>query len=104
MTDEQARQLCPESYPDLTLLRKEVFRGRCTLRVAMITRKAFDLLPEYSSTLPTGVFIGKVWKRNMNWREAVEPDWVLGRYEKHPTDSTQCLIVWYEPYIVEAQT
>lgn len=30
---------------------------------AIVSRRDFDRLPEYSTSNPTGVYVGKVWKR-----------------------------------------
>ena len=48
-------------------------------KVAIITRRDLDRLPEYSSSVPTGVCEGKVWKR-IEYRT---PDGApaLGRHE-----------------------
>ncbi len=47
-------------------------------KYALVTPDAFDRLPEYSTTLPTGTAIGKRWKahRMSGWR--------LGEYVEHP--------------------
>ena len=47
-----------------------------------ITQRAFDGLPEYSMSNPTGTVIGKVWKCNMNVFRTDGPDplWVICEY------------------------
>lgn len=44
---------------------------------------AFDSLLEYSTSLPTGQTIGKVWKQNMRFGRAGEPEWVICEYVDH---------------------
>lgn len=46
---------------------------------AYMDKREFDGLLEYSTTMPTGTTIGKVWKREMP-RGAKMPDWWLGEY------------------------
>lgn len=60
-----------EGYPYLEI------RGEAALGSGYVTLSADDLerLPEYSSSIPTGVCEGKVWKRQ------VGADWYLGSYE-----------------------
>ena len=84
-------------------------RGTCIVDddTAIMDKVYFEELKEYSLTMPTGVFIGKRWKRNRNagrfvcdnkehtdvhkrtdscilssWPE----DWWMLEYAKHPTD------------------
>lgn len=40
---------------------------------ALMDKATFDRLNEYSSTLPTGPSVGRVWKRRVPWRT----DWPL---------------------------
>jgi len=50
-----------------------------------ISRIAFDSLPEYSCSIPTGVTIGKVWKCNRNFGlPTEEKDWVICEYVDDP--------------------
>ena len=45
-----------------------------------LSQKAFDSLPEYSTSEPTGVILGKAWKRNLTWGCDHEPIWVICEY------------------------
>jgi hypothetical protein len=46
---------------------------------AIMEQADFDSLPEYSCSIPTGVFIGKIWKRREPY--IAEPThWFLGEY------------------------
>jgi len=42
---------------------------------ALMTKVVFDELAEYSSTLPTGVYEGKMWRRKLR-----EDKWLLAWY------------------------
>lgn len=84
-------------------------RGTCLVdRVeheAVMTLDYFDGLLTYNSSLPTGTFIGKRWKkfegrdgrvvRPRSWDgDAVR--WVMGEYvECDPPDPDRVAIVWY---------
>ena len=79
------------------------------LPVKKISRKAFDSLYEYSCTNPTGVFPGKVWKRNLNaytfgemmttpLRRPKRPLWILCKYVT--TKPGFCGIEFQRPEIV----
>ena len=47
----------------------------------LLSREDFDALPEYSCTLPTGVTIGKRWKRREPYgAEPANAAWFLGTY------------------------
>lgn len=53
--------------------------------VAVLTRKQFDALLEYSCSLPTGTTIGKQWKcRRPYIDDGNPPDWYLGEYVEDP--------------------
>jgi hypothetical protein len=58
----------------------------------LLTKAQFDRLHEYSSTLPTGVYPGKCWKRK-------EDRWLLVWYGLTP-DPTQCSIEFREILLV----
>lgn len=46
-----------------------------------LTQRELDNLPEYSTSIPTGVRWGKRWKRNQNFGVRGAPKlWVLGEY------------------------
>lgn len=44
-----------------------------------MTRRAFEALPEYTTTIPTGTTPGKRWRRNVYWDGS---EWWQGRYGK----------------------
>lgn len=86
-----------------------------------MTRREFDGLLEYSSSLPTGTTIGKRWRRNDlafgPWLassdehlhffdgtpEAGEQPklWIVGEYQEDP-DPKMVRIVWHRVEIVES--
>ena len=43
-------------------------RGTCTVddKTAVMDKEYFDALGDYSMSLPTGTYVGKRWKRDMN--------------------------------------
>lgn len=51
---------------------------------ALMSKENFDRLAEYSCSVPTGVYPGKMWKRRV---------FFLKRYEAHPNDTF--LLVWF---------
>jgi hypothetical protein len=53
---------------------------------ALISKSDFDLLRNYSHSIPSGVYEGKMWKRQNESGE-----WFLAWFDKHP-DPTRCLI------------
>jgi hypothetical protein len=71
-----------------------------------LTRAAFDALPEYSGTLPTGTTIGKRWRRRVPFSRAspsyVPARWFMGEYV-HDRDAPagSVAIVWREIEIVD---
>lgn len=44
---------------------------------ALMDKATFDRLDEYSSTLPTGPSVGRVWKRRVPWRTDMPLRWWL---------------------------
>lgn len=64
-----------------------------------ITQKKFDNLLEYSTTNPTGVEPGKVWKRNLNAMVGPRPKWVICSYIE-AADPKFCHIEIRVPVIV----
>ncbi len=75
-----------------------------------LSKKLFDSLPEYSCTNPTGVYPGKVWKRNLHasfwdWEgmkttHAGEPPlWVLCEYVR--SKPGHCRVECRVPVVVE---
>jgi len=81
----------------------------------LITPQELKNLPEYSGSLPTGTFIGKIWKRaayeegsgykkhedgKCYWH-GERVGWWLGRYEKCD-DPTKVNIEWYVPLVMDS--
>lgn len=62
---------------------------------AVMNRKTFDALAEYSTSLPTGVYEGKMWKRDQPSRMMTDGEivhnWFLVWYDKSP-DPEKCMI------------
>lgn len=58
-----------------------------------ISKWTFDQLGEYSVTIPTGVFFGKLWKAQL-WNGR----WVVRGYEIDPTDPKMALIRTWKPF------
>jgi len=50
---------------------------------ALMNRPDFDALPEYSCSVPTGVVIGKRWKRGEPY-VGPRDTWFLGEYVEVP--------------------
>lgn len=55
--------------------------------VIALTQAAFDKLPEYSATVPTGGTPGKQWKSNNGWCHTDKDDWYLEEYYEKPGDT-----------------
>jgi hypothetical protein len=63
--------------------------------VARMTQQTLDQLAEYSCTIPTGTYAGKMWKRR-------EGDvWLLCWYEDDPRSTTQLFIRSRKVILVE---
>lgn len=68
---------------------------------AVMERRDFDKLPEYSCTLPTGTTIGKRWKRSEFFGSSKYPGrWFLGEYVPHDKPE-RVGIQWREILIVD---
>lgn len=67
-------------------------RGTCLVTddEAIMTIDYFDALLEYSSSLPTGTYIGKRWKRFVG---RGDQRWMMGEYAEDP-DPEKVLILW----------
>jgi hypothetical protein len=66
-----------------------------------ITRASFEKLPEYSMSVPTGVFFGKVWRRNNKALiPDADPDWVICEYVR-TADPGRARIDIRRPLIVD---
>jgi len=46
---------------------------------ALMTNESFNKLAEYSFSMPTGVYVGKMWKCDVNWhrKNGDEPSYFL---------------------------
>ncbi len=75
-----------------------------------LSKRLFDSLPEYSTTDPTGVYPGKVWKRDLHaamwdWgrgrliRPNEAPLWVLCEYVR--SKPGHCAVKLRVPVVVE---
>lgn len=67
-----------------------------------MSHAAFKSLPEYSCSVPTGVFVGKVWKCNLSAfrpRRQSEPQWVIREYVANGPD--RCRIENRRPVIAQ---
>lgn len=51
------------------------------LPVERMSKAAFDSLPEYNTTLPTGTRVGKTWKRRVPSSGEIHT-WMIGEYVK----------------------
>lgn len=74
---------------------------------AILSRAWFDALPEYSTSVPTGVFNNKLWKaqkgvpdKYLFLKFAKDSPWILREYTAHPTNPELCKIV-SRPILVE---
>ena len=65
-------------------------RGICIVddETAIMDRVYFEEMAEYSCSMPTGVFLGKRWKRDdtaynhLRGKPPEPPHWVMGEYVK----------------------
>lgn len=57
---------------------------------ALLTPLQYEMLHEYSSTIPTGVYPGKCWKRLQS------DGWLLAWFEEVPTNPKLCSIHFRE--------
>lgn len=62
---------------------------------AMMSTGTFDELVEYSCSIPTGKYPGKMWKASMRGK------WFLRWYEADPNDATMLLIPWVPIVVVD---
>ena len=71
----------------------------------VISQQELDDLPEYSCSIPTGVVVGKRWKRAKNYYDRSK-GWVVGEYcEDNPDKDViaenkkpnKIIIKWFEP-------
>lgn len=68
------------------------------IKITRLTEKEFEDLPEYSRSLPTGITIGKRWKRN-------EDDlWYMGEYiDCDPPKEDKYLLRWTRIRVLKGQ-
>ena len=61
-----------------------------------MTEQGFMKLKEYSCSIPTGVVIGKRWRRNVTaFMGGLKPHWVVGEYGPHE-DPKKAAILWHD--------
>ncbi len=68
-----------------------------SLPVAVLTKRQFEELGEYSCSMPSMVAEGRPWKRNENAynRHNTIPAWLMGEYIPSPTSpETHCSVRW----------
>jgi len=53
----------------------------------LMSKESFDQLHEYSVSIPTGVYAGKMWKAH-----GLHDEWYLRWYEIDPMDKNMCLV------------
>lgn len=59
---------------------------------ALMTEAVFERLPEYSATVPTGVYEGKMWRRHDGLYANIER-----RQRNLPDGPQEWLLCWYGP-------
>lgn len=73
-------------------------------KTALMTKVDFDALLNYSTTLPTGTFIGKRWKRNLPKQDETKwifsDKWLMGEFAPNP-DGENVDILWREIVVVD---
>lgn len=71
---------------------------------ALMSAADFHLLHEYSSTNPSGVYDGKMWKRKHGVRDEagklVAHTWRLAWYSPDPTDPNMVLVLTRQLFVV----
>lgn len=73
-----------------------------TEKVAYVTQEEFNRLDEYSTSVPTGKTIGKIWKRREPWRaQGKEARWFLGEYVTLPNETKFIGIRWRDLVVGE---
>lgn len=71
-----------------------------------IAKFEFDQMPDYSATIPTGAFVGKMWKRKEPYcgtHADGSVKWFVGHYTDHP-DKTKVGIRWYDVQLISEKT
>lgn len=64
------------------------------MKTVRLSQQEFDALPDYSCSVPTGVVIGKKWKRRKEYRDA-DKGWLMGEYVASENED-EALIAWSE--------
>jgi len=54
----------------------------------------FAQMSDYSRSIPSGVEVGKFWKRRRDYHDD-NKGWVLGEYEQHPTEKDLAVVRWH---------
>jgi hypothetical protein len=64
-----------------------------------LSLRAFQSLPEYSISTPTGTAVGKVWKRDLNFYRQFGPGaiWIICEYLDHAIDPNLVTIDFRRP-------
>lgn len=57
---------------------------------ALMSEESFEQLYEYSTSIPTGVYAGKMWKWRRNRTQ--DKEWFLRWYEDDQTNIGMCLV------------
>lgn len=58
-----------------------------------------ESMPEYSTTLPTGTTVGKLWKRNLNvHHRRAEPRWLVCMYG--PDSDPKMVAIWHAEVVL----
>jgi len=77
-----------------------------------MTQRQLDMLPVYNISTPSGVYIGKIWKKDLNkvagedryWKFPGPPKWLVCTFEEEPDQVTYPNTVkngYYIPVITE---
>ncbi len=61
---------------------------------AMMSQESFDELKNYSTSVPTGVYAGKMWKS----QDRISKVWYLRWWTEYPSDPSQC--IWDQRVII----
>lgn len=77
MTDPMSKGWSQPSLDEITFYRDKV----------IMTKRTFDRLKEYSTSIPTGVYLGKMWKFR-----AIEDVWYLRWFGESSKGSDHCAI------------
>jgi hypothetical protein len=74
--------------------------GVAALETVYLTAEELAALPEYSTSLPTGVRAGKRWKRQKLFGSP-EKGWLIGEYAPASGDiGAEMVVVWYDAVVL----